>query len=310
MQSKIIHNRSSWAATSAAAAALLALVAACGPATAPAPAAESSAAAGQPAAKVDDASRALLPDAVKASGKVRVASSIGFAPFEFFKEDNKTPQGIDVDLMRAIEPLLGVTFDISDVRYPNIVPSLQSKQYDVGWSAIALTPANKQTMAFATYLNGSSGAVLVAAAKAGNVKTTNDLCGLTVGTVNGEPPDTVTQLNAQCASAGKPAPQEKMFQKTADIVIAIQSGQLDARFSSTLNGNYIAQQSHGSITLIKNLLPPTNTAVGVAATKDNAALVKAIGAAIQILIDNGTYQTILGKWGSTDGAIKTVELLG
>src|SRR5262245_57567687 len=120
MQAKSVHSRRFRPATGVVAAALLALLTACGPATAPEPASGSSAA--QPAAKVDEAARALLPEAVKTGGKVRVASSIGFAPFEFFKEDNKTPQGIDVDLMRAIEPLLGITFDISDVRYPNIVP--------------------------------------------------------------------------------------------------------------------------------------------------------------------------------------------
>ena len=84
---------------------------------------------------------------------------------------------------------------------------------------------------------------LLASPKAGNVKTTTHLCGLTVGIVNGEPLETMTKLNAQCASAGRPAAQEKLFQKTAEIVIAIQSGQLDARFASTLNGNYIAQRS-------------------------------------------------------------------
>jgi polar amino acid transport system substrate-binding protein len=252
----------------------------------------------------------LLPDSVKSAGKIRVASSLGFAPFEFYKEDNKTPQGVDVDLMRALEPVLGVTFDISDVRYPNIVPSLQSQQYDIGWSAIALTPQNQGVAAFATYLSGSSGAVLVSSAKAAGVKTVTDLCGMAVGNVNGEPSDTLDKLNAECAKAGKPAAQFKMFSKTAEIILAIQSGQLDARFSSTLNGNYIAQQSHGTISLIKDILPPTNAVVGVAGLKANASLIKAIAAAFQVIMDNGTYKSILDKWGSGDGALKTSQVTG
>jgi polar amino acid transport system substrate-binding protein len=253
---------------------------------------------------VDSAARALLPDAIRQSNTIEVASSIGFAPFEFYGPDGTTPDGLDVDLIHAIEPILGVTFKINDVRYPNILPSLQAKRYDIGWSAFGENPEAAKVVDFATYLTASSGAVLVSATA--NIKSGTDLCGKSMGQVGGEPLDNINAINDMCTKANKPAVTSKMFQKTADIVLALESGQLDARASGSANGGYIAARSGGKLTLLKNVLPPVTSSVGVAALKGQGALLSAIAKALQDLVNNGKYGAILAKWFASDGAVPRI----
>src|SRR3954466_12559787 len=70
---------------------------------------------------------------------IRIATEVGYAPYEVYAADGKTIQGLDVDLWNALGKLLNVKFEIQDGTYANIVPSLDAKRADVGWSAMALS---------------------------------------------------------------------------------------------------------------------------------------------------------------------------
>jgi polar amino acid transport system substrate-binding protein len=256
---------------------------------------------------VDAAAHTLLPASIVSSGKITVASSIGFAPFELYGSDGKTLEGLDIDLIHAIEPILGVKFEISDVRYPNILPSLQAKRYMIGWSAFGETPDAEKVVDFVTYLGDSAGEVLVPSSTSAITKTT-DLCGKSIGQVNGEPLASIDAINSACTSAGKPKVQTKMFQKTADIVLALESGQLDMRLSDQANGGYIVKQSGGKLKLVNGVLPQQKFYSGVVVPKGQDGLTKALQAALQDLVTNGTYASILTKWGAQAGAVTSITL--
>jgi polar amino acid transport system substrate-binding protein len=256
--------------------------------------------------KVDAAARALLPASIRSSGTVTVASSIGFAPFEIYEANNKTPEGLDIDLIHAIEPVLGVKFDISDVRYPNIVPSLQSGRYELGWSAFGEYPAAEQVVDFVTYMSDSTGDVLVAADS--KITKATDLCGKSAGMVTGEPSNQFAPIDAACKTAGKPNVSVKMFEKTADIVLALESGQLYARLSDSANGGYIAKTSAGKVKLVTGILPPVKSYTGVIMLKDQKQLELAIQAALEVVVKDGTYTKILAKWGASSDAVSSITL--
>jgi polar amino acid transport system substrate-binding protein len=255
---------------------------------------------------VDSAARALLPASITSSNTITVASSIGFAPFELYAADGKTPEGLDIDLIHAIEPILGVTFKINDVRYPNILPSLQAKRYDIGWSAFGEDADSAKVVDFVTYLSDSSGDVLVPAAAA--VATQTDLCGKSIGQVNGEPLDTINAINKACSAANKPALKTKNFQKTADIVLALESGQLDARLTDDANGGYIAQQSGGKLKIVSGVLPAVKSYTGVVALKGQTGVEQALSAALQDTINDGQYAKVLAKWGGAKLALPKIVL--
>ncbi len=289
-----------------AAAVLMALLAACGSSgsnsSAPTTTVASSA--------VDAQARALLPTSVQSSGVITVASSLGFAPFDFLGADGKTPEGVDQDLIRAVAPILGVKFDVSNVNYGDIVPGMQAKRYLVGWSAVGEYSGNESVLDFATYIVGNSAGVLVNAKKSsGYVSGDQDsLCGKSIAQVAGETASEVTPINAQCAKDGKPQATVKLFQTDAEVAVALESGQLDVRFSG-LNGAYVAVHSNGQLAFVPNVAVPVNGFAGVAVLAGQTNLIKALGMALQDLINNGQYAKILTKWSASDAAVSKITYL-
>ena len=78
----------------------------------------------------DDAIAAMLPDAIKSAGTVRVASGVSFPPMEFFDTDNKTVIGFDADLGAALGQVLGVKFEFQNTNFDGIIGGLNAGRYD------------------------------------------------------------------------------------------------------------------------------------------------------------------------------------
>ena len=55
-----------------------------------------------------------LPKAIQDSGVIKVGSDIEYAPIEFFKENTKIAQGLDVDIANAMASKLGVKAQFID----------------------------------------------------------------------------------------------------------------------------------------------------------------------------------------------------
>ena len=52
---------------------------------------------------------ALVPDEVKARGTLRNGASADYAPAEFLGDDSQTPQGYDVDIIKALDKVMGLS---------------------------------------------------------------------------------------------------------------------------------------------------------------------------------------------------------
>lgn len=60
---------------------------------------------------VDEKAAALVPDAIKADGKLTVVTTGGTAPLSLFATDNKPLIGSEVDIAYAVGETLGLTVD-------------------------------------------------------------------------------------------------------------------------------------------------------------------------------------------------------
>src|SRR4051794_7957831 len=66
---------------------------------------------------VDSAAAALVPEAIKADGKLTVVSTDGTPPLSLFATDNKTLIGSEVDLAYAIGESLGLQVEVLPVAW-------------------------------------------------------------------------------------------------------------------------------------------------------------------------------------------------
>jgi polar amino acid transport system substrate-binding protein len=86
---------------------------------------------------------------------------------------------------------------------------------------------------------------------------------------------------------------------------ALFSKRVDLFWLGSTAVSYFVAQSNGKAKVVGNY---TDTSyIGVGMPKDST-MAKPLQAAIQHLIDDGTYQKIVRKWGLEAGAIKTAPL--
>jgi polar amino acid transport system substrate-binding protein len=255
-----------------------------------------------PALTKDDAIAAMLPDAIKSAGTVRVASGVSFPPMEFFDADNKTVLGFDADLGAALGQVLGVKFDFQNTNFDGILGGLNAGRYDLALTSMIDKKERQQTADFVDYLK--SGVTFMVAK--GNPKGITDklgLCGKTAAVEKSSTGDlSVDDITKECTAAGKPAVKKQPFPDQASAVQALQSGRADAVVALDLTLAYNVKTSPEAFQV--DAKPFGTLPVGIPVPKNNPKLRDAVQAALKKVIDSGTYDTLLAKWNLQNQALK------
>ena len=253
----------------------------------------------------DDALAAQVPQAVSADGKIVFGTDASYPPNEFTAEDGTTIIGMDVDLGTAVGQKLGLTAEFQNSAFPGIIPGIEGGRYELGMSSFSVNPERVQTVDMVSYfVAGTSVGV-----KAGNPDNVNadDLCGKAVGVQAGTVQvDDIAARNQKCTEEGKPAIQVTELQAQTDVTLALNSNRIVAMLADSPVVDYAVKQSEGGLEAIG---APYDTApYGIALAKNQAEFAQAVQGAVQALIDDGTYQAILDKYGVAGGAIPTSEI--
>ena len=102
--------------------------------------------AGQAAAQtvaVVDAARAALPAKVRDGGTLNIATALQWAPFASRNEKDEAV-GIDISLMKVIAAKLGLKPAFEDLKFPAIIPGVQSGRFHVGVDQLSMSPERLQ----------------------------------------------------------------------------------------------------------------------------------------------------------------------
>ena len=148
------------------------------------------------------------------------------------------------------------------------------------------------------------------------IKTANDLCGKSVGVENGTTEadnlngtgdyKTSGGLNAACKKASLKAIDVKPFTKDSDALLALQSGKVAAYFTDSPVAGYYVVQQPDLFELVSGLILD-DVKEGISVSKDKTGLSAAVKTALQSMIDDGTYLTILKKYGVESGAVTSTN---
>lgn len=242
-----------------------------------------------------------VPTAIKDAGTLTVAMDASYAPNEFFDEDGKTIIGTDADLADAIGKTLGLEVEKKNATFDSIIPGLAAGKFDIALSSFTDTKEREQTVDMVTYLTAGTG-FYTNADKPTEVTGVEDLCGKTVAVQKG----TVQQedVEAQTKKCDEPI-DIKVFTQQTDVDLAISSGRAEVALADSPVAAYAVKQSDGSL---KSTGKDYDSAPYGIAINKKTELTPAIQAAVQELIDNGTYAAILKKWGLESGAITTSKI--
>jgi len=250
---------------------------------------------------------AEVPAAVKKKGVLVVAADATYAPNEFIASNGKTVVGMDPDLANALGAVMGLKMKIVNATFDTIIPGLQSHKYDLGMSSFTDTKARQKVVDFVTYF--SAGTSFYVPAEGGQAITSlGDLCGQTVAVERGttQATDATTQ-SAACKKAGKKAVTVSVYPDQNAANLALSSGRAQIGMADSPVAAYIVKQSKGRFKLSGK---PYGTApYGIAIPKETG-LDKPILYALKALMKNGTYKSILTKWGIEQGAITNPKING
>ena len=252
---------------------------------------------------VDSAAAAKLPSALKSAGVVKVATDASYAPNEFFASDNKTIQGMDVDLGKAIGNVLGVKFEFTNVSFDSIIPNLGSR-YDVGMSSFTDNKDREKVVDMVDYFSAGTSFI---AKKGSSLSPSSvaDLCGKTAAVEKG-----TTQLDDLNAQKKKCKLTILAFPDQNGANLALQSGRADVVMADSPVAAYAAKQSNGQFQLVGKAYGTAPYGIAVPKDSAHAGLAEAISMALADLNKSGAYMQILQKWGVQAGAVTSFGLNG
>lgn len=243
---------------------------------------------------MDPALQAMLPEKIRSSGSVKVASDVPYPPFEFYDTDGKTIIGSDPDLARALGMVLGINFTIEPVAFDNIIPGLASGKYDVAMSGIADRKERQKVVTFVDYMTNKPAFLVQKSAKS-KPTALAEICGLKIGAQAATTmAEDVTAQAATCTAAGKQAPTLSQFKGQDEAILALRSNRVDSVVLTAGSGAYIVGQASGEFEISGSY---GGVVLGIAVAKDNQKLAEALQAAVQKLLNDGTYKSILDQWG-------------
>jgi len=214
-------------------------------------------------------------------------------------KEGTTFKGLDVDLAEALADVLGLKADISVIPFAAVLTGIQANKYDISYGEFYVTTDRLKVADFVTNWQDYS-SFLVTKASGYRPLALADICGRKIGAMAGSAElEILNKSVGECTSA---KPKISAFPTISNSVLALNSNRVEgvlinrggAQESIRLDAGLDASGEIGG--------GPTATAV--ARTPHSPALLAAIKAGYDALIQNGEYAKILEKNDVAYGAVK------
>ncbi|UCM90338.1 ABC transporter substrate-binding protein [Streptomyces marincola] len=241
----------------------------------------------------------LLPQAIRDAGTIRVGSDIAYPPIEFYDE-NEEVAGIDPAIASALGEVLGVDFVFENGTFDGLLVGLSSGRHDVVISAVTDTRERQEGgIDFVNYFQAGS-ALLVPAGNPDGIESVEDLCGLSVAAQQGTANEAV--LLEQAETCDEPI-DTVINSVDSESITALQSGRADVLITDYPVALYNEAEGGGGDTFEVVGEQIDAAPYGIAVPADQPELRDAIQAALQQIIDDGTYAEVLAEWNAEAGAV-------
>ena len=261
----------------------------------------------------DETLSAMVPQAIRDSGTLRVATDIPYPPFEMWvNEGSGEATGFDYDLGQALAAKLGLKFEFKDITFDTLIPALQAGKADMVLAAMVDNKERQQAVDFVDYATVGS-VLLTLKGNPSGLTTLDSLAGKTAAAQSGTIQAQMLQdLKKKFAAEGKPALEVLVFPKDSDALLAVKSGKAVANFVQLPNAAYTIQTTGGdAFEIVADPAAPSGYApsiIGAPVPKTNAALRDTVQKTLQALIDDGTYAKILAEYGLEGSAVTSAQV--
>ena len=230
--------------------------------------------------KAEEAPAAELETVQK--GKLVMVTNAEFPPYEF--HDQNAIVGIDVEIAGAIAEQLGLELEIEDIAFDSIIPEIVSGKADIGAAGMTVTEDRKQNVDFSdTYAHATQ---VIIVKEDSEIKGVADLEGKIMGVQQGTTGDIYVSGDYGDAAVER-------YAKGMEAVQALAQGKVDAvvidgepakQYIKEVEGLKIIDESY------------TDEDYAIAIKKGNTAMVEAVNAALAELKSEGKLDEIVAKY--------------
>lgn len=223
-------------------------------------------------------------------GKVSVAASLDFPPFENIDPQTEEPIGFDIDIMKALCKEMGLEVGFQNMQFDELITAVRAgKQFDCSISGITIDDERKKEVDFTDpYMDSNQS---IAVMKNSGFTQVEQLEGKSIGVQSGTSGEAWANEHIKGADS---TTEVIPFGEATAAFVALQSGQVDAVCMDLPVVADIIKNSYPEATIIKEI--PTGEQYGIAVNKDNPALRDAFNEALKTIKENGTYDKIYEKW--------------
>ncbi len=225
------------------------------------------------------------------AGKLTVATSPDFAPYEFYAIDESgtpTLAGFDVALAQYIADDLGLELEMVTVDFDGVISELQTKSVDLGMAGLSPDPKREAAMDFSDlYYQGGQSLVTVQD-KADKFTSFED-----VNQPNVTVAAQIGSIQMDLAETNTPDADIIALPKVTDIISELVGDKLDCAYIET-DVAIAYQRNYPELVIIMEVpYEQEGSAIGVC--KGNEGLLAAVNASIAKALDDGSMEQFVAE---------------
>jgi polar amino acid transport system substrate-binding protein len=231
-----------------------------------------------------------------------ICSDVSYPPQEYYDPPgSQTATGFDIELAKAIADRMGLQLAVVNQGFNGIIPALGAKKCDAIVSAMTISADRKKAVDFLPYFVAGESFVVKKGSSFQPTKLA-DLCGHKVAVEDGtaEKDEVNTSLNAAGMPCAANKVQLQVFGVDTEALAQLKKDAVDVHFTDSPVGQYEVKKD-SALALSGSAIEVSPE--GIAVRLGDAAMLDPIKAAFKALQDDGSYKSLLTKWGVQDGDI-------
>ncbi len=224
-------------------------------------------------------------------GKLTVATSPDFAPYEFYaiaEDGTPTLSGFDMALAQYVADYLGLELEVNPMDFDGVLMELQTKSTDLGMAGLSPDPKRMNAMDFSDiYYRGGQSFVCLQSNKDQfpDLASTNKAeyqIGAQIGSIQ-----------VDLAQENSPDADIIQLAKVTDIVSELLGGKMDGAYIETAVAESYAKNYPDLYIALDVPYDVEGSAIGV--VKENPALLAAVNLAIKAATEDGSMDQFVAE---------------